>query len=42
MNGKGLVMMGGGWKWMRVIDWHELVPVGASKQRRRNPKFDFL
>jgi len=42
MNGKILGMMGGWWKEMRVMDWHGFGLVGASRQRRRNSKFDFV
>lgn len=39
---KILEMMVGFWKWMRVMDWHDLGPFGASEQRRSKSKFDFL
>ena len=39
---KSFEMMGGCWKWMRVMDWHDLGPSGASEKRRRKSKFYFL
>jgi len=42
MNEKDLEMMGGCWKWMRVMDWHGFGPFGASEQMSTNSKFDFL